>query len=411
MRLLGRGTDGRVGMASVHTPARPDDPRRRDRRDAADVAVVMLAVLAFAVAFTMLGPVLKPFLVAVFLFYAAGFASKTLSQLGLGPRAASVCVLPCAVIAMLLFGQLVSRESVTFLENWPKYETRITKLINTVAPRLMLDAAAPDASPPAAPSPSAAAPTDRNADKADTADADDTAAADLPALPPRGTLSPSLGTFFRQGARASLDYVFRHGLDAAELFVLVCIYLLFLVIGSRKLPAKIMKAFPGEQGERLLLIQRGITASMERFMAVKTSVGLGMAVTAGLLMLLFGLDHWVLWAFLFFIANYVTYIGSMAACVPPILLAFVDLPTTTAATAFAVLLIVNRLLWIDFVEIRMSGKQLNLDPTLMFLWLAYWGSMWGVLGLLLAYPMMAAVKTVLSHVKGCEGWAVLLSDE
>jgi predicted PurR-regulated permease PerM len=399
-------------MDSLESAGRAVDVARSDRRDAAAVAVVMLAVLAFGVAFTMLGPVLRPFLVAVFLFYAAGFASKTLSRLGLGPRLASLCVLPCAVIAMLLFGQLVSREAAKFLEKWPKYETKIARLINAFAPSRLPEKAGAPASPVAAqPARPADAPESSDAPDAEPADTDETAAADLPALPPRIAVPPSLGTFFRQIARSSLDYVFRHGLDAAELFILVCVYLLFLVIGSRKLPARIMRAFPGEQGERLLLIQRGITASMERFMAVKTSVGLGMAATAGLLMFLFGLDHWLLWAFLFFIANYVTYIGSMAACVPPILLAFVDLPSPTAATVLAVLLILNRLLWIDFVEIRMSGRQLNLDPTLMFLWLAYWGSMWGVLGLLLAYPMMAAVKTVLSHVKGCEGWAVLLSDE
>ena len=79
-------------MEIVTGKARPVEAARSDRRDAAAVAVVMLAVLAFCVAFTMLGPVLRPFLVAVFLFYAAGFASKTLSQLGLGPRAASLCV-------------------------------------------------------------------------------------------------------------------------------------------------------------------------------------------------------------------------------------------------------------------------------------------------------------------------------
>jgi predicted PurR-regulated permease PerM len=34
-----------------------------------------------------------------------------------------------------------------------------------------------------------------------------------------------------------------------------------------------------------------------------------------------------------------------------------------------------------------------------------------VLGLLLAYPMLAAVKIMLTHVKGGEGWAVLLSED
>lgn len=55
-----------------------------------------------------------------------------------------------------------------------------------------------------------------------------------------------------------------------------------------------------------------------------------------------GLDHWMLWAFLFFALNYITYIGSAAACVPPLVMA-------------------------------------HLDPTLLFLWLSYWGWAWGIL--------------------------------
>jgi len=47
----------------------------------------------------------------------------------------------------------------------------------------------------------------------------------------------------------------------------------------------------------------------------------------------------------------------------------------------------------------------------VFLWLAYWGWVWGVLGLLLAYPMLAAVKVVLMHFPTTRGLAVLLGDE
>ena len=59
----------------------------------------------------------------------------------------------------------------------------------------------------------------------------------------------------------------------------------------------------------------------------------------------------------------------------------------------------------------MAGKELSLDPVLMFLWLAYWGWSWGVLGLILAYPMLASVKIVLLHIRGGEKWATLLSDD
>ena len=355
-----------------------------------DAAIIVLAVLACAGVFTWLGPVLKPFLVAVFLFYVAQLGAKTLARLGLGPRMAYASLLAITVILAVLFGQLVSREAAIFMGKWPRYESRITKVINSL-PQFdqMLHGFG-------------------NAPHAQPANDSPLPAAAPPEPAPAGT---SLGDLFRSFSTSTLDYVLHHTLDVAEVFVLVLVYLIFLFIGSEKLPDRIRNAFPGERGQRILMIGEGISHSMERFMTVKTIVGLGMGATAGLVMFLFGLDHWLLWAFLFFASNYITYIGSIVACLPPIVMAFLGLPSLTAAIVLSVLLVLNRLMWIDFVEIRMSGKELNLDPTLMFLWLSYWGWAWGVLGLLLAYPMLAAVKIVLGHVKGGEGWAVLLSEE
>ncbi|MFM7034880.1 MAG: AI-2E family transporter [Planctomycetia bacterium] len=386
----------------------------------ATAAIVVLAVVAVGAAFTVLGPVIKPFLLAVFFYYVTQFGAQTLERLGLGRRAAYLGLLLLALLATNLAGQLIYRESRAFLRSWPRYEARITNLI-TDLPQLSVlmpqaAAPAPAGSTTPAQAPVADAADQRPSDEEAAPTIDDegpqTADGEKPTTRPADTARSSmLVSFFQEASKASLDYVFKHSLDFAEVFALVFVYLIFLFVGSRKLPGKIRKAFPGEQGERILLIGAGITESMERFMAVKTIVGIGMAVTAGLVMFAFRLDHWLLWAFLFFASNYITYIGSIAACVPPILLGFVALSGTLQPVAMAVILIVNRLVWIDYVEVRMSGRQLNLDPTLMFLWLSYWGWVWGVLGLLLAYPMLAAVKIVLAHVRGSEGWAVLLSEE
>ncbi len=357
----------------------------------ATVAAVVVAVLAVGAAVTYLGPVLKPFLLAVFLYYVAHFGVNTLIRLGLGQRAAYLGLLLLLLLGSTIIAQLVYREAITFRLKWPDYERKIARLIDSL-PQLddfLPWSAAGDTPPPPAPG------TD-------------------PARAGRETRRSDAGLYtdmFRDASKQAIDYVFKHGLESAEVFSLVLVYLVFLFMGSRRLPGKIAQAFPGERGQKLLQIGSGIAESMERFMAVKTIVGLGMGLTAGLIAATLGLDYWLLWAFLFFATNYITYIGSIAACIPPIVLGFVALETTGAALLLAALLIVNRMVWIDFVEIRMSGQQLNLDPTLMFLWLAYWGWVWGVLGLLLAYPMLAAVKIVLAHVKGAEGWAILLSEE
>jgi predicted PurR-regulated permease PerM len=134
-------------------------------------------------------------------------------------------------------------------------------------------------------------------------------------------------------------------------------------------------------------------------------------VSAAALMGLFGLQGWLLWGVLFFALNYITYIGSLIACVPPVVMAYLDLGSPIAATALAVLVVVNRFVWIDFLEVKMAGRNLNIDSILLFLWLAYWGWVWGAVGLVLAFPMVASLKIVLEHVEATKGWAVVMGDD
>lgn len=361
--------------------------------DTAAVATVVIAVLMGCAAFTWLGPVLRPFLVAVFLFYATQSAAKALVRIGLRPPTAYAACLLLAVSSIALMGQLVYLESREFLAKWPQHERRIDRVLGDVRLPSWLGAKFTATS--------AASHSDSEGSVAPAGDGPSSAVANP---------SAALRGFFQGSSRIVLDYVFRHSLDIVEPLVLVLVYFLFLFAGSRRLSARTVRAFPGEQGRRILQIEEGITDSMERFMAVKTLVGVGMALVAAGIMAFSGVDHWLLWSVAFLLSNYVTYIGNAAACVPPIIMAFLGLHPLTA-TAVAGLLILNRFVWIDFVEVHLAGRHLSLDPVVVFLWLAYWGWVWGVVGLLLAYPMLAAVRVGLLHFEGTRGLGILLGDE
>jgi len=436
-----------------------------DRFDASlgNASLVILAVLAMGTVVTVLGPVLKPFLVALFLFYATQFGAKSFARMGMQPLTAYVTLVSLALIFSILTAQLVYREAEVFQRTWPRYEDRISSSLAMWMPQVAAPLS-PDspflfgdrprpASSSSQDSPRRAAAAQPSTAARDTATSvaeaqgarepqqeklpeqtadlfgepatTDTSSeassevgserSDDAVLPRRSGVDirgrTSLTDLFRITSQDVLKYVFSHSLDVAELIVVVFCYLVFLFLGSRKLKARVLRAFPGERSTRLVAIGDDITESMERFMVVKTVAGVGMAVSAAIIMHGFGLDHWMLWAFLFFALNYITYIGSAAACVPPLVMAYLDLDSHLMAAVLSALVVLNRVFWIDFFELRMSGKQLNLDPTLLFLWLSYWGWAWGILGLILAYPMLAALRIALEHIGGLSGWAVLLSDE
>ncbi len=344
---------------------KPDEPaaeqQGKGRSDPATLALVILAVLAIGAVITYLGPILKPFLVAVFLYYMTSAAAVPWIRRG-WPRWLVYLALAVAVIVIAAtLALFVYSQARTFPDTWTTtYQPRIRALLRRETP---------------------------------------------------AELGRSLEEIFNVSSREILTFAFENSVGVIEMLSLAFFYLLFMILGSHKMAGRILRAFPGPQGERVLIIGRKISTGMEQFIRVKTLVSAGMGLSTAVLLYLFGVDYWLLCGFLFFALNYITYIGSIAACIPPIVLAFLGLDSMVTATAAAVLVVVNRFVWIDFVEIKLSGKQLNIDSVLLFLWLAYWGWTWGVLGLILAFPMVTALKIVMENLESTRGWAILMGED
>jgi predicted PurR-regulated permease PerM len=200
-------------------------------------------------------------------------------------------------------------------------------------------------------------------------------------------------------------------LGLLESSVMVIFYLFFIFLEVEKLPKRVRRAYPPESAEKVLEIGRNINDGIKRYLVAKTVVSVGLAATTATLGYLFDLDFWLLWGAFMFLANYITYVGSMAALVPPVALAFLQFRSPAAAAVLTALLVANRFLWIDFVEMRYLGRHLNISPLLLLLALAgfYW--MWGVVGMVLAVPLVTAAKIVLFNFEKSKPLAILLSEE
>jgi AI-2 transport protein TqsA len=325
----------------------------------AQVALVLIAIVLLVGVITYLGPILKPFLVAVFLYFSTTAAARVLIRRRFPTLLAYLALFLAGSTAVTALALLAYGEALAFRAEWPRYQQRILAIIGE-GPKVA---------------------------------------------------SQPLADLFKFSSREVFQHLFERGLGLVELLVMTFFYLLFIIIGAGQLPRRVRRAFPDARGEYIVAVADQIGIGIERFMQVKTLVSVGMGVSAAVLMWLFGLRGWLLWGILFFALNYITYIGSIIACVPPMVLAFLELSSPLAATALAVLVVLNRLLWIDYLEIKMSGRHLNIDSILLFLWLAYWGWVWGVVGLILAFPMVTSLKIILEHLESTRGWAVLMSGE
>ena len=60
---------------------------------------------------------------------------------------------------------------------------------------------------------------------------------------------------------------------------------------------------------------------------------------------------------------------------------------------------------------RMQGKSLNLDPVVVLLSLAFWGWLWGVVGMFLSTPLTVIVMVICAQFPGSRWVAILLSED
>ena len=123
--------------------------------------------------------------------------------------------------------------------------------------------------------------------------------------------------------------------------ITVLFFLIFIIFEASLLPGRIERAWPGGTSEQVRIITKQIQESVNTYIIVKTGCGLGSAFIAGMVMWAFGIDLWFVWAIMTFVMNYVPYIGSLIATLPPLILGLILLKPI-ALIVMALLLLTNQ---------------------------------------------------------------------
>ena len=191
--------------------------------------------------------------------------------------------------------------------------------------------------------------------------------------------------------------------------ITVLFFLIFIIFEAHLLPGRIVRAWPGSASERVDVIQTQIQEGINTYIVVKTGCGIGSAIIAAIIMFAFDIDLWFVWAVMTFILNYVPYIGSLIATIPPVLLGLILLDPSLLIV-MTLLLLVNQQVWGNYIETKWAGRALDLSPVVLLLITAFSFWLWGILGMILAVPLFAIVKIVLENIEHTRPIAILLSE-
>jgi AI-2 transport protein TqsA len=191
-------------------------------------------------------------------------------------------------------------------------------------------------------------------------------------------------------------------------FLLILLIVVFMLFEAESVPKKIHIALD-DPSMKIQQIDKFLV-SVKNYLAIKTLVSLGTGLIIGLWLYYLGVDHFLLWAVLAFLLNYIPNIGSIIAAVPAVLLAFVQLGAATAGLT-ALGFVVSNMVMGNVVEPRYMGRGLGLSTLVVFLSLIFWGWLLGTVGMLLSVPLTMIVKIALESSPDTRWVALLLASD
>ena len=203
-------------------------------------------------------------------------------------------------------------------------------------------------------------------------------------------------------------------LKAAQGFIISVVsasLLAFFLLSSGDLfLTKLVRILPTIRDKvRAVKVVRTVQQEVATYFASVSMINAGLGIAVTLLTWAFGLPMPWFWGALVALLNFVPYIG---AGVSALLLVLAGMAFTESFSH--ALLLAACFVGITFVEGQLInpvlvGKRLELNHTVVFVALLFWGWLWGIGGLLLAVPLLIIIKKFADHTPGWEAVAEFLA--
>jgi predicted PurR-regulated permease PerM len=212
---------------------------------------------------------------------------------------------------------------------------------------------------------------------------------------------PGLGEVVFSGTQ---NFLFWGGVTIVLLYFLLASGDLFLLKFVRVLPTL-------EDKKRAVEIVRQIESDVTIYLSTVTLVNFGLGACVGAAMYFLGMPNPLLWGVMVAFLNYIPYLGALAGIIILTVIAILTFDDFTRIALVPSVYFVLNFIEAYFVTPTVLGRRLALNPVMIFVWLIFWGWVWGVVGAILAVPILAIVKIVADHFKSLAALGEFLGTE
>ncbi|MBT82014.1 MAG: AI-2E family transporter [Alteromonadaceae bacterium] len=219
------------------------------------------------------------------------------------------------------------------------------------------------------------------------------------------------GKLKQSGMEVAITIVSTAPLLLAQIFGCM-ILIFFLLVYGPALFNVFIRDFPVVTNKRRALvlvnhIQRELSAYIITVSMINGLLGVATAIALTYI----GVEDAILWGSLVALLNFVPYLGGLVSCSVLLVAGVVQfgLVATALSPAFAFMCI--NVVESQLVTPTVLGRSMRLNPLIIILWLSVAGWLWGVVGVLLAVPILMSFKIILENIGSLPHWVKLIESK
>ncbi len=191
---------------------------------------------------------------------------------------------------------------------------------------------------------------------------------------------------------------------------LVFFYVLFILLEETKINKKLDKMYgSANKSNKVIKTWAKIHDLLHDYLTIKLLTSFLTGFLSFFVLVYLGIELPALWAFIIFILNFIPSVGSIIATSFPVLFSIVQYADVKQTISVLVGVLAVQILIGNVVEPKLMGNKLNLSPLVVVIGLVFWGSIWGIMGMLLSVPIMASLMIIFSQFPNTRNTAIFLS--
>jgi predicted PurR-regulated permease PerM len=188
------------------------------------------------------------------------------------------------------------------------------------------------------------------------------------------------------------------------------VLLLFLLASGSLFYEKMIAVLPTlSDKKKALRVAYDVETEVSRYLFTITIINIGVGVVVAVGMAMTGMPNPALWGVAAAILNFIPYIGALIGVAMITVVAILSFDTIGQAMIPPMIFVACHIAEGQFLTPIILGRRLELNSVAIFIALALWSWLWGIVGAIIAVPLLVSIKVFCDHFDGLTSFGEFLS--